>query len=102
MTRTFGGYCILEVPAKSAPVYEHQLQRNATIFGSNSSSDIVNLHFDSAIYIRESTAAIISSLAKPTCLVAALGQMAAQAPHPWHNTSITSAIPFSGSITLAS
>jgi hypothetical protein len=33
--RALGGICILEVPAKSAPAYEHQLQQNATIRGSN-------------------------------------------------------------------
>jgi hypothetical protein len=34
MIRTFGGICMREVPAKSAPAYEHQLQQNATIRGS--------------------------------------------------------------------
>jgi len=34
MIRTFGGICILLVPAKSAPAYEHQLQQNAIILGS--------------------------------------------------------------------
>ena len=31
-TRTFGRYCIRDVPARSAPAYVHQLQTNATIF----------------------------------------------------------------------
>src|SRR5208283_3426336 len=34
-TRTFGGYCNLVVPARSAPVYVHQLQAIPNIFGSN-------------------------------------------------------------------
>src|SRR5512137_3076504 len=33
-TRTFGADLIRETPARSAPVYEHQLQRNPMIFGS--------------------------------------------------------------------
>ncbi len=32
--RIFGGYCIREVPARSAAAYEHQLQQKAIIFGS--------------------------------------------------------------------
>ena len=36
ITRMFGGYCIRLTPARSAPAYEHQLQRNATIFGCQS------------------------------------------------------------------
>jgi hypothetical protein len=34
MIRMFGGYCILDVPARSAAAYEHQLQQKAIIFGS--------------------------------------------------------------------
>ena len=34
MMRTFDGICILLVPAKSAPAYEHQLQQKARILGS--------------------------------------------------------------------
>ncbi len=33
-TRTLGGYCKREVPARSAPVYVHQLHKKATICGS--------------------------------------------------------------------
>jgi len=32
--RILGGYCIREVPARSAAAYEHQLQQKAIIFGS--------------------------------------------------------------------
>ena len=32
---TFGAYLMRAVPARSAPVYEHQLHKNPTIFGSN-------------------------------------------------------------------
>jgi len=35
MVRVFGGYCIRDVPARSAPAYVHQLQRKAIIRGSN-------------------------------------------------------------------
>src|SRR5512147_1848476 len=35
MMRTFGDILRRLVPARSAPVYVHQLQTNATIFGSN-------------------------------------------------------------------
>ena len=31
----FGGYCILETPAKSAAEYAHQWHKNPSIFGSN-------------------------------------------------------------------
>jgi len=34
-TRRFCGYCNLVVPARSAPVYVHQLQAMPNIFGSN-------------------------------------------------------------------
>ena len=37
MGRTFGGYCILEVPARSAADAVHQLQKNPTMTGSNPS-----------------------------------------------------------------
>ena len=30
----FGGYCIRDVPARSAAAYEHQLQQKAIILGS--------------------------------------------------------------------
>ena len=36
ITLNEGGICSLLTPAKSAPAYEHQLQRKATILGSNS------------------------------------------------------------------
>jgi hypothetical protein len=32
----FGGYCFLDIPAKSAPAYEHQLQANVKIRGLKS------------------------------------------------------------------
>ena len=35
-TRMFGGYWILDTPARSAPAYEHQLQRIARILGCQS------------------------------------------------------------------
>jgi hypothetical protein len=31
----FGGYWDLDTPARSAPAYEHQLHKKATILGSN-------------------------------------------------------------------
>jgi hypothetical protein len=34
MTRMEGGYWMREIPARSAPAYEHQLQRKATMRGS--------------------------------------------------------------------
>jgi hypothetical protein len=36
MILMLGGYDNREVPARSAAVYVHQLQKNATIVGSNS------------------------------------------------------------------
>ena len=35
---TLGLYFVRAVPARSAPVYEHQLQKKPTILGSNSST----------------------------------------------------------------
>jgi hypothetical protein len=46
-TRTFCGYCNLVVPARSAPVYVHQLQAMPNIFGSN---DIYFPFFQNPIY----------------------------------------------------
>ncbi len=34
ITLRFGGYCIRDVPAKSAAAYEHQLHKNPMILGS--------------------------------------------------------------------
>ena len=45
--RTFGGYWRREVPARSAPAYEHQLQQKATTIGSNSSSLIASSRLNS-------------------------------------------------------
>src|SRR5581483_251699 len=48
MARTFGAYCIREIPARSAAVYVHQVQKNATIRGSKgrSVSDILQHPLD--------------------------------------------------------
>jgi hypothetical protein len=39
------------VPAKSAPAYEHQLQQNATILGSNTDVLSVGLAFPGAVVL---------------------------------------------------
>lgn len=41
MIRIFAGYWKRETPARSAPPYEHQLQQNATIWGSKSDCSIL-------------------------------------------------------------
>src|SRR5512141_1053947 len=41
MIRTFGDILRRLVPARSAPVYVHQLQTNATTFGSNAAAGAV-------------------------------------------------------------
>jgi hypothetical protein len=51
MIRTFGGICILLVPARSAPAYEHQLQQNATILGEKVDFLLFGLAFPGAVVL---------------------------------------------------
>jgi hypothetical protein len=57
--RTLGGYCRREVPARSAPAYEHQLQQKATMIGSNCSSLMLQASYGTRA--ASTTAAIWSS-----------------------------------------
>ena len=46
MTLRFGGIVIREVPAKSAPAYEHQLQQNAKMRGSKDFLPVLDFPLD--------------------------------------------------------
>jgi len=87
MTRVFVGYWSLPTPARSAPAYEHQLQQNITILGSN--SDIyATSSMRPSVNANASITADICFVVKCRDVIAPVGHTSTDLLHPEADISV--------------
>ena len=112
--RAFGACLNRETPARSAAVYVHQLQKNATMRGSQEfafgCSSAVPISF-SPIHYSQQTAGVCSSRplislkiissSNKFCLMEPDGHAATHVPHPLQSASLIYAFCFTSSREIA-